>query len=1520
MVEFCRAAMAQTLDHFRQQIVASGLLSGVELSDWLDGLPVQQRPVDAEQLARELVRQKRLTAWQVKAIYQGQGKSLLMGNYVVLDKLGQGGMGMVLKARHRRMNRLVALKVLAPGTANSPLAIKRFHREVQAAARLEHPNIVTAYDADEANGKHFLVMQFVDGCDLASLVTQEGRLPVEKAVGCVLQAARGLEYAHQHGVVHRDIKPANLLLQRDGTIKILDMGLARIDAEAEARSQLTGTGQVMGTVDFMPPEQAIDTKRADQRADIYSLGITLWYLLVGQVPYGGETMMSRLLAHRDHPIPALRDARSEVPAAVDALFRRMVAKRPEDRYQSMTEVIAALEGCRLSGAAPELAAEQSDDLLLNDFLNSLRQKEQGTAAVSKTVAATVAMPHLAAADYHTLPAGEAETNPQVHVANTGSVIAVKEVRPDRSLPLRHWVAAAACIVLAMTGVAASLNWGSGEAPPTQLASDGNSAKQPPIDLALQQRSPKPQPQRISTGNPAQTNSPPPAVAPFDANQAKRHQRAWAEYLGTQVEIKNSVAATMVLLPPGRFLMGSSDEQVAAALKLVDEQKVLSSAKSENKRRIETWERPQHRVEITRPLRVAATEVTVGQFRKFVEASGCVTEAEQAEFGNSGAKKLDDSIPQKSRGINWRQPGYAVNDDFPVTQVSWNDAQAYCKWLSAAEGTLYRLPTEADWEYACRAGSAGQFSFGDDADLLGKYAWHKENSGSQIQRVGQLLPNSFGLHDLHGNVVEWCSDVFEEQAYGSSATHDPTGPATGAFRSVRGGAWDHDSSQCRNACRSYHTAPSFRFMYTGFRVVCEVPEARVATIEVAKPGASRSADGRHGWPADAPPPAKAPFDAKQALAHQEAWAKYLGAPLEYTNSIGMKFRLIPPGEFEMGSTPEHIASVLEPIADELIHQKFNSEAPPHHVVLTQPFYLGAFELRQQDYRQVTGTNPSAFSSQGGQRSDPQVVGQNTDLFPVEQITWKQAIAFCEALNAREQIRTATGSGPTSAAPTGYSLPTEAQWEFACRAGTEARYWVGEDWDALSAKAGADGRRSAVDVSSPNGFGLYRTLGNVFEFCRDWWRADSYLTVQKGGGIDPYIDQGVGPVCRGGSFNKTFCRSAARSYVQPDEKGASVGVRVSLSVDSVKELLNRDGSRGTSPNGVTSKTAPPPVKAPFDAKQARAHQQAWADYLGVPLEIENKIGMKMILIPPGEFLMRSTPEEIEDALKTAPENYEKIIRSELPQHRVALSQPFYASVSPLTVRELRQFVDATGYQTFVEKSGKGWDKDPRTGEKAYVAGIDWKDFAQDEHAAASQLTWYDARALCNWLNEQEALPTRYAGRDDPPRLEVKVGYRLPSEAQWEYLCRAGTTTPYWWGDTVDDLLRLLKKSELPPTEQIISKLPANAFGIRGMGLETEWCEDLYHYDAYQRSAADDSSQLAPAAASELGSQAVRRGPDAFNARYSFWKSRSSARNYSGKSFPLPRVRLIRTLPMVADAQPRQANPAAVQRATETQKTPR
>jgi len=262
--------------------------------------------------------------------------------YVILGVLGAGGMGAVYKARHKVMDRIVALKVIGQALTGNPAAVERFRREARAAAQLTHPNIVAAYDAEQAGTTHFLVMEFVEGDSLARRVKEGGPLPVHEACICARQAALGLQHAFEKGMVHRDVKPHNLMRTTDGWVKILDFGLARFVSETRGADGLTQAGTVMGTPDYMAPEQGHNAHLADIRADIYSLGCTLYFLLTGQPPFPGGSVMEKLAAHLSRvPRPA-HELRLEVPPALSQVIARMLAKSPEDRYQTPAEAARAL--------------------------------------------------------------------------------------------------------------------------------------------------------------------------------------------------------------------------------------------------------------------------------------------------------------------------------------------------------------------------------------------------------------------------------------------------------------------------------------------------------------------------------------------------------------------------------------------------------------------------------------------------------------------------------------------------------------------------------------------------------------------------------------------------------------------------------------------------------------------------------------------------------------------------------------------------------------------------------------------------------------------------------------------------------------------------------------------------------------------------------------------------------------------------------------------------------------------------
>ena len=332
--------MADSAQQVIHELTQAGLLSSDEVTKFDAEIRVG---VDA--LLNRLVQDGRITQYQANKFKAGDASDIHFGEYLVLEELGRGGMGTVLLAKHRRMDREVAIKILPITILESKAAVARFYQEVKVAAQLSHPNVVHAYDAGEHHGFHYLVMEYVRGHDLARVLEQLGPLPTSLALDYVSQAAAGLEYAHRKGVVHRDIKPANLLLDDEGTVKVLDMGLARLGGMVggERSLHLTTTGQVMGTVEYMSPEQAEDTRTADHRSDIYSLGCTLYRLLTGESPFARDTVVKTILAHRDAPIPWIECEKEPDRLAVNPIFQRMVAKSPADRYQSVTALMSDIQ-------------------------------------------------------------------------------------------------------------------------------------------------------------------------------------------------------------------------------------------------------------------------------------------------------------------------------------------------------------------------------------------------------------------------------------------------------------------------------------------------------------------------------------------------------------------------------------------------------------------------------------------------------------------------------------------------------------------------------------------------------------------------------------------------------------------------------------------------------------------------------------------------------------------------------------------------------------------------------------------------------------------------------------------------------------------------------------------------------------------------------------------------------------------------------------------------------------------------
>ncbi len=275
---------------------------------------------------------------------------LQIGSYRLIEPLGSGGMSSVYRAVHIESGNQVAVKILPRSLAKNPTMLQRFLREAQSAEALEHPNIVSIYDRGVDQGRHYLVLELVEGGDLHDRVRNDGPLEIGDAVGVIRAVAEGLKYASELGLIHRDIKPANLLLSPNGTVKIIDLGLAlKADVDDE---RVTRDGTTVGTVDYMAPEQARDSRATSERSDIYSLGCTFYFLLTGGPPFAGGDIADKLRRHCTVPAPDPCESRPTIPKPLGALIRKMMAKRPENRFQNYGELLAALR----AGVLAELGA------------------------------------------------------------------------------------------------------------------------------------------------------------------------------------------------------------------------------------------------------------------------------------------------------------------------------------------------------------------------------------------------------------------------------------------------------------------------------------------------------------------------------------------------------------------------------------------------------------------------------------------------------------------------------------------------------------------------------------------------------------------------------------------------------------------------------------------------------------------------------------------------------------------------------------------------------------------------------------------------------------------------------------------------------------------------------------------------------------------------------------------------------------------------------------------------------------
>ena len=755
-----------------------------------------------------------------------------------LEPLSKGGMGALYKATQKRPVRTVVLKVMLAGRFASPRYRLRFEREMMAIARLTHPHIVSIYECGQVEGQPYFTMEYVDGLHIRSYADSQ-RLKKREVCELMCHVCDAVAYAHQRGVIHRDLKPSNVLVDREGRPRVLDFGLAQLDDGDSDLQRMTESGEIMGTPAYMSPEQTLGRPHEiDVRTDVYSIGVMLYELLTGRLPYTVD---------RSRPLESMRTVRevnpkkpSTVNRVVDrdleAIVMKCLAKRKEARYSSAADLAADmrryLQGNPVD-ARPATTFYQVRKLVWRNravFLPIVAATLMAVALTAVLIWHLVRSSDLAKRDADIArEAGKALVRRQKGVVEllrefeglqekvddllaqgkpgkafrlaklaqaylpmdegvdelvemtTERVLSYTDERIDETRRLvrgLHYTRARGELkaLMALSGeltvpsargrikaLADSFDdacWQSCQA----QVQNGKGGIKVLSDFATEC------PRSVHRAEACKrirqlTESIRYAGWPFDVAEAARRQKATAELLGvppvSALRLGKDVVMSLALVPAGEFRMGDSHKGAAAS--------------------------PQRVVRITRPFYMGATEVTVAQY-------SLVT-----------GQKYDPSRAQ-----------------FPMGGISWEQAVDFCRRLADMTGLSVRLPTEAEWEYACRAGTPTRFSFGegDNADGPGRYAWYRDNSEDAPGPAGKKLPNAWALHDMHGNVLEWCADRHGVRRPGSEPYDDPTGPATGDLRVLRGGCW-RDAEDKLGAPWRTSGAPGDATAVNGMRVCVDV---------------------------------------------------------------------------------------------------------------------------------------------------------------------------------------------------------------------------------------------------------------------------------------------------------------------------------------------------------------------------------------------------------------------------------------------------------------------------------------------------------------------------------------------------------------------------------------------------------------------------------------------------------------------------------------------------------------------------
>jgi len=1127
----------------------------------------------------------------------------IVANYRIEERIGHGGMGVVYRAVHPTIEKTVAIKFLPPAFSKSPRFVSRFQREAKAMAKLNHKNIVHIQNMGTHQGLYYLIMEYIPGSTVAEILLKKGTIQWQDVIHISKQVLQALKIAHSQGMLHRDIKPSNILVSDNGTVKVADFGLVKmmgigdevsigearskmsISAVSDARQDgvaLTIEGSPIGTFDYMSPEQYRGAGDLDGRTDIYSLGMTMYKMLTGRAARGRVKPPSVLHA--------------DIPRELDEVCFTCIEEVKDDRYLSVDEMLQALDDVEQAAVAARIESEkqkkQAEEQLiqegiadlkkqfsnvefspnaeLNQLLSSMQtlEKMAESAAnlkkyhyISKEALKEVEtfeqniQTYLKKVEYARKKAQKEEREQQEEkkrirtessalkemvdginiptdadekklfrikeelevleneanclkngklipsdesrkVEQIKETIAILISRVDTALEearradikrseedkvkqkvasLREQVEAIE--ISEATGRKALGVLSDNLQGLTQQLSHLKHHKFLPLDMVPHIESI----QKTADGLLGNIKERVEEIRKTDQKRQKEEQHKAEEKRKRQeeeehhcqneavrkpkpeqemvVDLGGGVKLKMVWIPHGEFMMGSPD--------------------SDRDRNDD--EGPQHRVRITKDFWMGKYVVTQAQW--------------QAVMGNNPShfKTGENGAP-------------ADTSSHPVEQVSWNDCQEFLQELSRKTGTSFRLPTEVEWEYACRAETETVYYFDNDLSYLDDYGHYNDNTGEKTFSVGRKNPNLWGLYDMHGNVWEWCEDDWHSTYNGAPADglawmDKPRGES----RILRGGSWYEYADGCRSACRTYSTLDT-KDSDIGLRVVCS---------------ASKEVEKQQRFAVQKKEMKRKQFHEVVSLLRVGGMRSRQKVILALGDEVNLELVWIPPGEFMMGS-PENENS------------REDDEGLRKRIIITKGFWMGKYAVTQEQWQIVMLNNPSYF------KYGKNGVTYDTHNHPVETISWYDCQEFLQELSSK------TG--------TSFRLPTEAEWEYACRAGTDTAFHYGDSF--CSTQANFDGnypyggalkgpylkKTSVVGSYEANSFGLYDMHGNVSEWCQDWYDTNYYKQSPASDPQGPSCE--LARVLRGGSWENDakYCRSARRDGSPPDSCSNCDGFRV------------------------------------------------------------------------------------------------------------------------------------------------------------------------------------------------------------------------------------------------------------------------------------------------------------------------------------------------------------------------------------------